>query len=70
MNIVDFKRAAIAQQGKAGVKGFWVFNSITSTLNNFKITTSDSSPTVIVWGDNTTSTTAVSNVSTSHNYVV
>ena len=65
MNIVDFKRAAIAQ---VGIKGFWIFDSTASILTNFKITTSDASDIVIVWGDNTTSETVSSGVATSHNY--
>ena len=67
MNIVDFKRAAIAQAGIQN-NGFWTFISNPSNLSNFKITTSDASNIVVVWGDNTTSTTVPSNVATSHTY--
>ena len=65
MNIVDFKRAIIAQPL---VDGFWIFDSTASVLSGFTITTSNPSEIVIVWGDNTTSTVASSPVVTSHTY--
>ena len=67
MNIQDFKRAVTAQPL---FDGFWTFDSITSNLSNFEITTVNASNVVIVWGDNTTSTTVLSDVATSHNYTV
>lgn len=65
MNIVDFKRATIAQ---SQVKTFWTFPPKTSTLTGFKITTFDSSQIVISWGDNTSYQTVNSDELVNHIY--
>lgn len=68
MNILDFKRAAIAQVSELG--GFWTFTtSGASTLGNFSVTTSEGNIT-IVWSDGSLSNTVSSGQTVSHTYTL
>ena len=68
MNLEDFKRATIAQVSELG--GFWSFTTAGSTtLTNFKVTTS-SGNIVIAWSDGSSPNTVASGQSISHTYTL